>query len=404
MKQFFLQHRKKFGSRDRRFLSEVIFSLYRHKTFIDIWTEKLLGNSSSEEDRDGAMLALAAVLAGILDKEGAQAVLPDGFKSEERIKAHDLPEDISFESEVDAAAARYSFPDWLVKRWFEQFGNAPAVALLCSLNQRPPLVGRVNPSKMSRDELLARFQSKGISVEASKRSDCGVVFRNRIHLLSTEEFQKGYVEIQDEGSQLITQAVGPRAGEWVWDACAGGGGKALLAAALMENKGCVVASDIREGKLRDLEKRAKRAGATNIRIVVPDRLDEITEIRDGFDKIMIDVPCSGTGTIRRNPDLKWRLQEKDFESYPERQLDIIEKALPRLKKGGKLYYITCSLDRAENEGVVEKLLAGGDGLEPDGDVVPILENCKTGEGQYRLMPHEQSTDGFFLAVFRKRPA
>ncbi|HOW88333.1 MAG TPA: RsmB/NOP family class I SAM-dependent RNA methyltransferase, partial [Candidatus Omnitrophota bacterium] len=204
-----------------------------------------------------------------------------------------------------------------------------------------------------------------------------------------------WFEVQDEGSQMICQKMDPKPGENIWDVCAGGGGKSLLLAAMMENKGRIVATDLRSFKLEELKKRAKRAGVFNIFPAELERLAELKVARKGFDKILVDAPCSGTGTLGRNPDAKWKLAPSWFEALPVEQLAILEKALPYLAKNGKLYYATCSVEAAENEKVVEKFLSA----HPELRTIPCGEK---GDPFFKLWPPETGTDGFFLAVFEKQ--
>ena len=168
----------------------------------------------------------------------------------------------------------------------------------------------------------------------------------------------------------------------------------LLLAAMMENKGRIVATDLRSYKLDELKKRAKRAGAFNIFPADLNRMNELAATKKGFDKILVDAPCSGTGTLARNPDAKWRMDESWFQNLPVEQAGIIEKALPYLKKNGKLYYATCSLEPAENECVVEKILE----THPELKCMPC---DASGEKFFRLWPPESRTDGFFLAIMEK---
>src|SRR3989338_6317693 len=198
----------------------------------------------------------------------------------------------------------------------------------------------------------------------------------------------------DEGSQLAGLAVQAKPGELIWDVCAGGGGKALLMAGMMQNKGRIIATDIRMYKLKDLKKRASRAGIFNIFPADLNRMDEIKSVRGGFDKILVDAPCSGTGTLRRNPDAKWKLSPETLEFHHRDQVAIVESALPRLKPGGTLFYVTCSLDPLENEDSLKEILAKHPELTP-----VSTEPFK--DGFFRLWPHKDNTDGFFVAALKK---
>ncbi len=391
--RFFHHNRKKFGSRDRRFLSETVYSLFRHRLFLETWT-KTLGLSEST-----TLVLFAAAAEGIISPQDFTDVcqMAEAGSIYASLKNRELPGSLKVTSEEERLSLRYSFPLWLVRRWLKTFGPVETEALLASFQERPPLVIRANPLKISRDKLLARFRHKGLNVLPTTRSSSGIFFAERIGVFDMEEFQKGFFEVQDEGSQFLCELMEPKPEETIWDVCAGGGGKSLYLAALMQNKGRIIATDIRMHKLEDLKKRAKRAGVYNIFPADLDRLNETRAIQKGIDKILVDAPCSGTGTFRRNPDAKWKVTEDRLQVNHRDQVGIMEKALPHLRKGGKLYYATCSIDPIENEEVVNEILQ----QHPELSKVsyPVSR-----DGFFRLMPHKHGTDGFFLAVVQKSTA
>ncbi|HTL46781.1 MAG TPA: RsmB/NOP family class I SAM-dependent RNA methyltransferase, partial [Verrucomicrobiae bacterium] len=241
-----------------------------------------------------------------------------------------------------------------------------------------------------------RLKRGGFPVSVSPISSMGLVFKERAAVFNLEEFTEGLFEVQDAGSQKVCEAVGARPGDAVWDVCAGSGGKSLSLAAMMQNKGRIVATDIRKHKLDDLKKRASRAGVYNIFPADLDRMDEMKLAKKGFDKILVDAPCSGTGTLKRNPDAKWKLSPEEFGKYQEDQLKIIKNSLRYLKKGGRLYYVTCSIEEVENEGVMDRLMKEEAGL------VPVVD-IEFGEasGPWRRLWPAHENDGFFLGVVEK---
>ena len=390
---FFHANRKKLGSRDRRFLAETIYSLFRHQLFLETWVRTL----ASPEDN--ALPLFAAAAEGIISPEeftGAwgKRVESEGLTPSElyhSLRNKEFPRSLKISSEEERLSLRYSFPLWLIRRWTKTFGAVECRKLLEASNERPPLVVRVNPLKMDREKLIARFRKKGFRVLPTERSPFGIFFLERVNLFDSEEFQKGFFEIQDEGSQLVCQRMEPKPGEVIWDVCAGGGGKSLHLAALMQNKGRIIATDIRERKIEDLKKRAARAGAYNIFPAELGRIEETREIKRGIDKILVDAPCSGTGTLRRNPDAKWKLTEEKLRAYHGDQVAILEKALPHLKTGGRVYYVTCSLEPVENEEVMDEILGRHSELKKI--AYPVSR-----DGYFRLLPHKHQTDGFFLGI------
>jgi 16S rRNA (cytosine967-C5)-methyltransferase len=289
-------------------------------------------------------------------------------------------------------ALRYSFPVWLVQRWAKEFGEAECEAMLAATHDRPPLVIRANSLKITRVELLHQFTAEE-GAEAAPKTKWGIQFKGHPQIKNLAAFMEGLFEIQSSASQRVVELIAPRPGEKVWDVCAGAGGKTLFLAALMQNEGQVYATDLRSLAIKELKLRAARAGVENIKAADIQRFYK-HEVQERFDKIVVDAPCSGTGTLGRAPDLKWRLEEKSFDEYAGKQLEILEMALPYLKPEGKMYYITCSVDTAENEGVAKAFLS----RHPD---MQLCELEGYPEGCVRIWPHKDHTDGFFMACFTR---
>lgn len=395
LSRYFYQHRKKIGSRDRRFLSETIYSAFRHKSFLEAWFEKTVRHASmSTQEKAEQFCLLAAAKEGFISHEEFCDIFKKSEKIHRALRQHLLPETKEPKSKEEIMTVLYSFPLWLIRRWILAFGVHDTEQLLGFFTQRPLLVLRANTLKISRKKLVDMFRRLGVEANQSVRSYYGLVLKERRNVFDTDAFRDGWFELQDEGSQLICQKMAPQAGENIWDVCAGGGGKSLLLAAIMENKGRIVATDIRSYKLEELKKRAKRAGVFNIFPADIDRISELKIAQEGFDRILVDAPCSGTGTLGRNPDAKWKITEDWFSNLRTEQLGILEKALPYLKKHGKLYYATCSLEALENEEVVQEFLSP----HPELKLVPSGDN---GEDFFKLWPPESGTDGFFLAVMEK---
>jgi 16S rRNA (cytosine967-C5)-methyltransferase len=397
---YFFRRRKLLGSRDRRFLSEILYTLFRHYSLLEAWAEQFNIGTSDE-----LMVVLAAAVDAQIPRE---VFMPEiarfGITSEsaEKLYSHlqqkKPPAASTPRTPLEQLAVQFSFPLWLLERWQGIFGAA-LPELLEGLNERPPLSVRVNPIKITREELMGRFTEAGFHVKAAEKSPFGIIFSERVPVFQTEEFTEGLFEVQDEGSQLAGLLVDAKPGELIWDVCAGGGGKTLLMAGMMENKGRIVATDIRMKKLEDLKKRASRAGIFNIFPADLTRMDEMKAAKEGFDKILVDAPCSGSGTLRRNPDAKWKLDTEVFKKQHDEQVKIIESALPRLKTGGTLVYVTCSIDPSENEETITAILSKHPELTP---VQPQMPYGKTeGSPFFKLYPHRDGTDGFFAAVLKK---
>lgn len=396
LSRYFFQHRKKIGSRDRKFLSEITYGAFRHKSFLEAWLRKDPRKPLKDTAEQAERLCL---FAGAKENLISSSVFCDSFKGNEKIykalQSHQLPDASEPRSKEEIMAVLYSFPLWLIQHWVQRFGIHDTEQLLGFFQQRPLLVLRANTLKISRKKLVDMFRRLGIEANQTVRSYYGLILQDRRNVFDTPAFRDGWFEIQDEGSQLVCQKMNPQPGENIWDVCAGGGGKSLLLAAMMENKGRIVATDLRAHKLEELRKRAKRAGVFNIFPAELERMSELRIAKSGFDRILVDAPCSGTGTLGRNPDAKWKLTSEWFETLQKEQLGILEKALPYLAKSGKLYYATCSVEVAENEEVIEKFLK----IHPELEIEPYGDG---GKAYFKLWPPESGTDGFFLAVLKKK--
>ena len=407
LSKFFYKNRKKIGARDRRFVSETIYSIFRNKTFLDFWTNDLFKEEKDYRKKKSCFFVIStAYKESFIDSNVFKQALTnfkifvDEKKAEEflaGIEKHQLPRGFEKLSEEEKIAAFCSAPLWLVKRWAKAFGDKNTEEIFRYFRERPFLTIRSNPLKIERKDLMRSLNKEGIVTEETKQSSVGIILKDRINVFNSELFKKGFFEVQDEGSQLICQMIEPKPGEVIWDVCAGGGGKSLLLAAMMKNKGRIIATDIRAYKLEDLKRRAKKAGVYNVFPADINRLNETKAAKKGFDKILVDAPCSGTGTLGRNPDMKWKLKEEWFSELHNKQIGIIEKALPYLKKNGKLYYVTCSIEELENEKVVSKILKEHSDLE--------INNCGfNGAPYFKLWPPTSRTDGFFMACFKKKGA
>ncbi len=296
----------------------------------------------------------------------------------------------------------HSHPVWIAEKWLREFGDTGEVEALCGANNIiPPLMIRVNPLKTSREALQKALNDESYPSLPAVFSPFGLVMDKKEGIFRTESFRKGLFEVQDEGSQLITLLTSAAPGETVIDTCAGNGGKTLLLSGLMKNLGDVIASDTGAGKLSNLRRRAQRAGAANIKTV---GIEGLQEYRGRADCVFIDAPCSGMGVFRRNPDSKWRLEQKDISELAAKQKEIIREYSGLVKHGGRLVYATCTISREENEDVVHGFLEEKREFYviPLSDINPELSGrFTTGEGFFRSLPHVHDMDGFFGAVMRR---
>ncbi|MFA4874398.1 MAG: RsmB/NOP family class I SAM-dependent RNA methyltransferase [bacterium] len=373
IERYFKRHRE-IGSRDRRIISQAAFGVMRWRRRIDAML--LMSGISKPTNR---VRALAFTAAGELD-----AQMPRDFPG--------------------GAAAFYSFPDFLYEKFVSLYGASGAARMVEALSSpsRPCL--RVNSALATRAEAIEMLAAEGVKATPTERSPFGIRLERRIDLRNIAAYTKGIVEVQDESSQLAVLAADPSPGEMVLDACAGGGGKSLMIAMLMEGRGRVIASDIDAARLRELKRRAARARLSNIDAIPEKELDvRAAKHRDKCDLVFIDAPCSGTGTLRRNPDLKWRLTDADIEQRVSVQIDLLKRYGSWVRPGGRFVYATCSMLREENEDVVARFLQGrGFRLIDVNDAFARRgidsRNLTTSQGFFNADPREGEWDGFFAAA------
>ncbi len=320
-------------------------------------------------------------------------------------------ETLSFPSKEDPLAflaVNYSHPTWLVKQWVETWGFEKTEALCQTNNRIPPLTLRVNPLKTNRRDLLPRLERQTARSAPTSFSPLGIrVEEPDSPLVQDELFHQGLFQIQDEASQLVAYILDPQPGERILDLCAGSGGKAVHLAQLMNNQGTILAVDLHPGKIEDLQGNAKRLGLTIIKGVVGDAFNEaLFQKKTGvFDRILIDAPCSGWGVINRNPDLKWRLSPEDSPRLARMQNKFLQNAAGWLKSKGVLVYVTCTLSREENQGVIETFIDQHPEFVVEDASAFLPEPARRlvdDDGFYQTWPPVDGMDGFFAARLRKK--
>jgi 16S rRNA (cytosine967-C5)-methyltransferase len=294
-----------------------------------------------------------------------------------------------------------SHPRWLLARWAAAFGDEETRALALADNEHPPVAFRVNPLRApSLGRVLEELGGAGVEVRESAVAPGGYVVVSGALSPSLRPVKQGWVHLQDEASQLVAALVAARAGDRVLDIGAAPGGKTTQMAAAMGNSGTIVAVDLHPARLATLRETAARLAARCVRPVAADATRDLPlAAGETFDRVLIDAPCSGTGTLRRHPEIKWRLKDYDVARFPGLQRELLERGAARLRPGGRLVYSTCSLEPEEDEAVVRGFLEAHPDFateRPDAPA-PFL----TGEGFLRTFPHRDGSDGFFAAVLAR---
>lgn len=302
-------------------------------------------------------------------------------------------------------SVKHSHPEWMVKAWVERFGKEFAESLLAANNAIPEFTVRTNTLKATREQLLESFLAEGIEAGPGKHVAEAVVIKNPAAITRLDSFKKGYFQVQDESSMLVGKVLDPKPGELVMDVCGAPGGKSTHIAQLMGDKGTVIARDVHEHKIKMIHDAAKRLGIESIKTEIFDAsvLDEVYVQK--ADRVLVDAPCTGLGIIRRKPDIKWAREIGDKKEITALQAKILEASSKYVKPGGTLVYSTCTIEREENEGIVESFLGKNDDFCPV-DISSLLpEGLKkpsAAGGTLQLFPSVDGIDGFFMAKMRKR--
>ncbi|MGA9119886.1 MAG: RsmB/NOP family class I SAM-dependent RNA methyltransferase [Bacteroidota bacterium] len=413
----FFRTRHYLGARDRRFIGDAVFDIVRNQTLLSHITDQAMSRFTgfTPEPRAWPFFRLAVYLAVVRKEElpAILAALSSLWETYGREPSLDIFLDsvvatwstfVWPESPVERFSLAYSIHPLVVRDWVDHYGVVGAEQLCVASNSPPPTTGRVNALKCTREECQARLQREGITVAPTLLSPVGLRFERRSNIQGLSSFRDGWFEMQDEGSQIISYLLRAKEGDAILDACAGGGGKTLHLAALMKNAGKLIASDSSRARLKQLKERGRRAGVTIVEISPPD--PTIGEgVEKDFDAVLIDAPCTGTGTYRRNPWLKAAFQPEEFEHVLLTQRGLLERHSRAVRPGGKLVYATCSLLRRENEEQIELFLrAHADfSLIRAGEILAEA-GIDTGHDQeyLTLLPHLNGTDGYFAAVLRKK--
>jgi 16S rRNA (cytosine967-C5)-methyltransferase len=298
----------------------------------------------------------------------------------------------------------HSHPLWLVERWLKQFGPEETLAICRANNDIPPLSVRINRLKTTRESVMADLGQSVFETRKTTFSPDGLILSGgAVPLRETPSYREGHFQIQDEASQLITCLVDPKPGMTVLDACAGAGIKTSHLAERMQNRGRILALDRSGQKLKALRVNMKRLGITMVETSIKDVSEDPDDALPGdFDRVLVDVPCSGLGTLRRNPEIKWRIRPADIDDFSSLQKKLIDQAARCLKRGGILVYSTCTITPEENETVIRDFLSrfADFHLENPPDLVPA--SMVTGEGFFKTRPDLHTTDGFFGAILRRQ--
>ena len=398
----FFRARRFIGSGDRRAVSDRVWAVLRTRRRLTWWLARAGAHPAARLLVGASLLLEGWTMDGVEQGFAGGQFAPAPLVAPERDVLRPLA-GRTLDHPSMSEAVRLEILDWILPHLQDRFGDDLA-AEMAAMAEPAPLDLRANSLKTTREEARAALLAEGIEAEPTPHAPWGLRVAHRRAVTSGPAFQTGMVEIQDEGSQLVAHLVGAAPGMRVADWCAGAGGKTLAIAALMENRGHVVACDVSEARLDGAVKRLRRAGVHNVERHVTVDGDKWAKRRARtFDRVLVDAPCTGTGTWRRNPDGRLRLTETDLAELIPKQARILDAAERLVRPGGHLLYATCSLLRHENEVQVEGFCARHPGYEvmplSDAWSLPTAPPCP--DPYLVLTPAQHGTDGFFAAVLRR---
>ncbi len=367
-----LKANRKWGARDRAFIAESAYEIVRWWRLL--WT--LYGKEPSLKRKE--LYKLFGIWWSLQGRELPEWTQFDTIRDFNIEKAKmKLP---------GQTGIRESFPEWLDQLAYRELGDRWQT-IAAELNRPAEVMIRANTLKVSRHKLYELLAAEGVETESIPDNPVGLILKERQNTFRNPSFQQGFFEVQDGGSQQIAPFLDVKPGMRVIDACAGAGGKTLHLAVLMENKGSIIAMDVEAWKLNELKKRARRNGAHNIETRPIDSGKVIKRLENSADRLLLDVPCSGTGVIKRNPDTKWKLKPEHLERVKSMQREILNHYVGMLKPGGKLVYATCSVLRSENEEQIERFLSANNNYS-------LIEEQRVDPSAY--------SDGFYMALLEKK--
>ncbi|MDA0987101.1 MAG: methyltransferase domain-containing protein [Bacteroidetes bacterium] len=402
----FFRDRKYLGSHDRKFISESLFGVLRWKKLLEYYFEIISTQENLNEfyDKNKGIILIFSYLY-LINKNNEY--LNYQFESEfiyleqYKTKLINLIKTNSFNGNI---AIELSHPDWLIDELKNNYSIDEIINICKVNNKQAPITLRTNLLKINREELQKELAIEKVETNITKYSPCGLNLEKRINVFQLKSFKKGYFEVQDEGSQIISLLANPKPGDKIIDVCSGAGGKSLAMAAQMNNRGEIFGFDIIEKKLDEFKKRIKRAGVDIIKLnhlkenILPKKFNEFADI------LLIDSPCSGIGTLRRNPGLKWSVTPKIIDEINVKQKLILQNYSTSVKVNGKLIYATCSILKKENEDIIQNFMRENKNFEIEDPKQSLkyykLENLVTSE-YLKLYPHIHNTDGFFAAVLKR---
>ena len=404
---------------DKNFMTELVYGTLQHEQLLNFYVTPFFNGKVKAWVRILIQMTLYQML--FLDSVPEHAAISEAVKIAKKrggqlngklvnailreMTRTPLPSLDTIKDEAERLAVETSHPLWLIKLWSKQFGWEKTIQMARANNERVNVTIRVNGVRGTREELKQKLESEGITCEYGNLSqDALVILKGNV--IKTKAFEQGWFYVQDESSMLVARALKPKHHSKVLDTCSAPGGKTTHVAELMRQTGTVYAHDVYEHKIKLIEDNVKRLGLTNVVATLQDAttLNERYE-SDSFDAVLVDAPCSGLGILRRHPEVKITKQPSDLDEIMMIQKKILNTVAPLVKVGGTLVYSTCTVNRKENDKMVEQFLAQHPEYELDPTLVnrlPEVLHEQTKNGMVQLFPGDYQTDGFFIACLKRQ--
>lgn len=414
-----LIEKNKVEGKDTGLLTEIVYGTIQRREALDFYLQPFLKKKPEQWVKILLRLSLYQML--FLDRVPAHAVIHEAVEIAKKrghqgiaslvngvlrsVQRQGVPSLETISDPAERLAVETSHPKWLVQEWIEAYG-IDAARKMCEVNMLPPVpTARVNVSKTTVEEALVMLKEEGIEARRGDLAEDAILIEKG-NIAHTRAFQDGFLSIQDESSMLVARALGPEQGDNVLDSCAAPGGKTTHIAERLQGTGHVLSLDLHPHKVKLIRQQANRLHLSNVDTKAMDARTAGEAFQsESFDKILVDAPCSGFGVIRRKPDIKLGKQPEDSERLSHIQLAILREVAPLLKRGGRLVYSTCTIEKTENENVVQQFLQSHPEFEWDTSMkerLPKALEPYTHDGHVQILPHYFATDGFYIACLRKK--
>ena len=403
------------NEKDRALVTELVYGTIRRKKTLDMIISNYIKDISLMDERVLNILRMAIYQMHFLDKVPEFAACNEAVELAKQISLQDSklvngilrsytknPDDMDVKDKIDRLVYQYSYEPWFIRMMYKQYGEENGRKILAGLNATPKVTVRVNANKGEYDEVFERLEEMGYDVEEGYACPEAIIIKGGSSIENNELFREGLITVQDESAMLVSPLLDLKPGDIALDLCAAPGGKTTHIAELLENEGKVYSFDLHENKLSLINENVERLGLNNVEIEAMDATKLNSKFVSCADKVLIDVPCSGLGIIRKKPEIKWNKSRKALKDLVPTQREIMENAWAYLKNGGTMIYSTCTLNTEENQDNVEWFLNKHKDAKVEKIFLGNMDNfIYNNDGSLTILPNEYM-DGFYIAKISKK--